>query len=267
MSGFFSSPQTIQTQSGGTSSSTFTPNPAVSGLYSWLANQANTLAGQEVPYFPGQTYVGPSDLTQGGVNSMLQGLGVANRNYSQLSNAADVANNPWVQGMLGVNAQNVGQALKEQWLPAANGSAVAVGSGGLGSSRAGLMNAQAVERASQQLNNANQGTLLNAYQQGLGAQQNALAQTGNMLQYQLAPGQVVEGYQQKALADQLARYQYQYDEPWKRMQNIQGLLSFLSPLGVQQGQKYQSGSEPNPNYQSPFQTIAGLGATIYGAGK
>jgi hypothetical protein len=287
---------TSQTSSPQSNSSTWSPNPSVSSIYDWLARQAQSLGGAQQPYYPGQTYVSPSSLTQQGVSGMQQaagmapgiaqmqqrGLGVANQNYGMLSNAADVANNPYVQGMLGVNNYNTNQQLKNEWLPALTQGAIASGSGGMGSSRAGLAQAQAIGNASQQLSNANANLLYNSYGQGLGAQQTALGQTGSMLQNQMAPantmgwgagvlgqaGQTVEGYQQQALRDQMARYNYGYQQPWTNIGNVGGILQMLQNTGVQQGTGGGTSSSiqtsPNQNYQNPWTQAIGGAITGYG---
>jgi hypothetical protein len=296
-------------------------------MYGFLAGNTQNLMQQPQPFFPGQTYVGPSDPTQQGVNMAMGGmpyyqqgaglygqasgtglgaagnmggvLGTAGGNYGFLSNAADVANNPYVQGQLAANRQQVGQALREEWLPSINSGAQSVSS--LGSTRHGVAQAQAAERAAQQLANTNASTMLNAYGQGLGAQQGALGQTGSMLQNIMAPaqaqawaaqqqgnagallgqggmqaqqaGQAVEGYQRNALQDAMDRYNYQYDQPWQNMQNIQGILQSLYPTGVTTNSSIGQGSttgqntstSPNPNYTSPWQSALGGGLAAYGA--
>lgn len=130
-------------------------------------------------------------------------LGTSGQNFGQLSTAADVANNPWVQGQLGANAQQVGQQLRESWLPAIQQGAA--GGRAMGSSRQGIAQGQGIERAAQQLANTNAATMLGAYGQGLGAQQYALGQTGAMLGAQTAPAQTMfEGGQMMGAAGQQA---------------------------------------------------------------
>lgn len=261
-------------------SQTFTPWGRAQGTYDYMGDlmQQQALAGPQ--------FVGPSDYTQasygygqGANQSLGQAAGmapgiadawgqaagnqsgvsdIARQNYGFLSTAADVANNPYVQGMLGTNSQQVNEQLKESWLPAIQGSAVAAGSGAMGSSRAGLAQGQAVGRASQQLANANSGMMLDAYGKGLGAQQYALGQTGALqdaygasarsLQQQqgawqnaaalqnaqqqnsLGMGQLYEGYQQAA-----------QDAPWKHLQNLGAAQQYLSPLGTLKGDTKASG--------------------------
>lgn len=161
------------------------------GNYSAGANQAM----QGVPMYgqgAGMMMQGTNPMMQGagmmgGAAQNQQGiLGTSGMNYNQLSNAADVANNPWVQNQLAANEQNVTQALTEQWLPQIQQQAV--GGNAVGSSRQGIAQAQGMQRAAGELGRINAATQLNAYQQGLGAQQAALGMTPAMLEAQKQPG-------------------------------------------------------------------------------
>jgi hypothetical protein len=202
------------------------------------------------------------------------------------------------------------------------------------------MRGQAVGDAAGELSRTNASTLLNAYGQGLGAQQTALGQTGAMQQALAAPmgtlgmgasylgqagntvqqglsnlaqnylgagqmsqqalsdlaqnylgagqmsqqgvndltqnynsafnlgnqsvdnmlgyGGAIEGYQDQALRDAMARFGYQYEEPWMRMNNIGGAMGLLAPLGTTNSSGATTGatSGTNPNYQSPFSALA-----------
>ena len=304
---------------GGTSTQqtqgTLTPNAGVAPILGYNAALGQGLMDQPVGYFPGQGYVGPSNLTQGGVDlaaqagnamagtaggfnqagNMIQGaamqgygalpgmMGVNNtamQNYNALSGAADVANNPWVQNQLAANERSAMSSLG-QAMPMVNQGAQGVNQ--LGSSRHGMMQGKAIGDTMGNLMNTNASTMLNAYGQGLGAQQQALGQTGNMLGNLQAPtnwgaqlgqmygqgsqmqqqganalaqggsmlgqaGQTVEGYQQKALDDAMARYQFQFQEPWMRSQNLNQLTNAYAPYGVQTGSG-QGGSEASKGSQ------------------
>jgi len=293
------------------SQSSFVPNSAVSPLYGYMAGIGQQMGQTPTPYFPGVGYVGPSQATMAGVNTgmgamgqysqgaqaaqdaapWMQGLNLASLgNYGFLSNAADVANNPYVQGQLGVNQQQVNKNLYENLIPQINSGAQQVNA--LGSSRQGLMQGRAIGDTSQALANANASTMLNAYGQGLGAQQYALGQTGQMLQNQLAPanaygqagdmlnragqtglnyGGVVEGYQQKALDDAMARWAHQYAEPWDRAGMLGQLLQQggLSALGTNYSNSAGMGAASGPPaaYTSPWMTAAqgAIGGGMLGA--
>ena len=279
----------------GTGASTWTPNAATSPIYSNILENLGVLTTTEVPYYSGQTYVDPSRGTQEGVGMLRQGasdygsaadaysqasdvytpaaqmygqaagaqqgmLGQAGRNYGFLSNAADVANNPYVQAMNANTVSNLNENLYKNVLPQVNAGAMDVNA--LGSSRQGIMQGQAIGDTQSAIADALTDTNLGAYNSGLGAQTSALGQTGAMLQNQTAPaqafesagtalqaggeslatgaglrstgaenllsaGNIVEGYQQTAIDDAVDRYNYQYEERWTRLGNVSDYLTGL----------------------------------------
>jgi len=274
---------------------TFNPNPAATPGYGYLAGSMQNQMDAPVGYFPGQGYIGPSGLTQQGVGMAAQGgqeygqagnmmqnaamsgygavpgmMGVNNQamqNYGFLSNAADVANNPYVQNQLRANSMQAMGTLG-QMMPTVNAGAAGVNS--MGSSRHGLMQGSAISGTMNNLMQQNTGLMTNAYGQGLGAQQAALGMTGAMHQNLGAPanymgqlgqmygqgaglrgqgaqmlgqaGNTVEQYQQQALQDAMNRYAYQYQEPYQRNQNTMEYLNALSPTGVNRGMSTQQGA-------------------------
>jgi hypothetical protein len=256
--------QQIQLPQSNVSFSSLTPNPAAMPGYGWLAGNMQNLMQQPMPYFPGQTYVSPSGLTQQAVDQQKAMMGQAAGNYGFLSNAANVANNPYVQGMMQANERSATDWMQNKALPSIQSGALGVNA--LGSDRMGLAQGTAAAEAQKNLLNQNAQTQMQAYQAGLGAQQGALGQTGNLMQSMLQPGQTVEGYQQAALQDQMNRFNYMFQEPWQRMQNIQGVLGALQPLGVQQGGGMGVGSSVNPNYMSPMQGAFGGAMTGWDLG-
>ncbi len=121
-----------------------------------------------------------------GAQPGMQGLlGAAGQNYGQLSTATDVGNNPHVQAMMDRNAATTTKGFLENVLPKMDSGAIA--SGGLGSSRANLAQGQAAGDTAEALSNTNAQILLDSYGKGLGAQQAALGQTGNMLNNMMMP--------------------------------------------------------------------------------
>ncbi len=267
---------TTETSTSESSLNTFRPWEGAAPGYGFLGGQI-PFQMRPTPFFPGQTYVGPSDATQQGAQGMMDAakgmrplLDTMQSNYGFLSNAADVANNPYVQSMNKTMQQQVNQNLNRNLLPQIQSGAQSVNA--LGSDRMGLAQGQALADTSQALANQVSQNNLTAYGQGLGAQQNALSQTGNMLTNMMAPsqamlgaGQIGEGYQQKALQDAMARFAYQYQEPRSRIGNMSQLLQFLQPLGTQYGQGFGTGTQPNPGYMSPLQMGLGLAGTLGGA--
>lgn len=226
-------PVTYTSQSGGGTSSqtqTFAPWARARPAYGRMADRTNALATQ------GPQYVGPSGYTQQAWNSGAQGaqgmanlLPTAQGNYNFLSNAADVANNPYVQGMLQTNNQQAMDALTRQMLPALQSGAVGVNN--LGSSRLALAQGQAIGDTQRSLQQANNQLMMGAYGQGLGAQQNALGQTGALQQSYLAPSQAYQGIGQSQEAYDQARI----DAPWRHLQNVGAALQYTNPMGVMSG--------------------------------
>ena len=211
---------------------TFTPWDQAAPAYAQMAARTNALAAQDPQYVgPSQQSMEGLQALYGAIPGMNQAGNTALQNYQALSNAADVANNPYVQGMVGANQQSVNKQLTEQWLPALTGSAVGAGSGAMGSSRAGLAQGNAVGNAAQQLGMANTSLLNTAYGQGLNAQQGALNSLGALQQGMMAPaqamaaaGQRMEGYEQNRL-----------NAPWQQLQNVGAALQYTNPLGNLQG--------------------------------
>lgn len=198
------------------SSQWFTPwGPAQVG-YDAIASQMGIQAGL------GPQWVRPSDETNIALASMGALGQTAIKNFNFLSNAADVANNPQVQAMAKANEQQVNQNLQRNMLPALQNAGV--GGGGLGSSRLGLAQGQALGDTSRNLANTNAQMMLGAYGQGLGAQQQALGSLGSLQQSLLMPGQFREGYEQARI-----------NAPWQYMQNMGAATQYLSPLGKQYG--------------------------------
>ena len=216
----------------GETNQTFTPWEQAAPAYGELASRTNALAAQN------PEWVGPSQQTQQGLEALYGAIPGMNQvgntamdNYKFLSQAADVANNPYVQGMVGANQQSVNKQLTEQWLPALAGNAVSAGSGSMGSSRAGLAQGNAVGNAAQQLGQANASLLNTAYGQGLTAQQHALSSLGAVQQGMLMPaqalqaaGQQMEGYEQNRI-----------NAPWQHLQNVGAALQYTNPLGNLRG--------------------------------
>jgi hypothetical protein len=227
------------------SQSSFVPNPMANPLYEYIGGLAQQMGATPTPYFPGQTYVGPSAPTQlgtalemgmvpfglqaaqrvyGGADASQGGYGAANglfgqaagmapgvsnafnnaagaygmgagaqagmlpganSNFAFLSNAANVAENPYVNAQADAMTRRLNQNFREQLLPSINQGANQVNA--LGSSRHALAQAQGSERTQEQLARGLADLYGGAYQSGLGAQQTALGQTGAMLRNQLAP--------------------------------------------------------------------------------
>jgi hypothetical protein len=177
--------QTPQSQNGYSSSiNTMVPNAAAYPLYGYAAGNAYKLATTPRPYYPGQTYVSPSDLTQEGVNTGAEAIPMyksaadmydqaishqvdaaqtGTNNYNFLSNAADIPNNQYVQGMLNQNSQAATDWLQQKALPSIQQGAISVN--GLGNDRLGIAQGTAIGQAQKNLLSQNAATQLSAYGQ------------------------------------------------------------------------------------------------------
>jgi len=98
---------------------------------------------------------------------------------------------------------------------------------------------------------------------------NALGLGRGMVESAYGTGDRARGFQQQALQDAMARYAYQYQEPWSRLGQTANVAGFLQPLGVQYGsganlgESSGIGTGANPNYQSAGQAF--LGGAMSGA--
>ncbi len=111
-------------------------------------------------------------------------------------------------------------------------------------------------------------TNLGAYNTGVNAQIQALQMMPQYMELGTMPGQiyqqagnVYEGYQQKAIDEEMARWDFAQNEPWQRLANASSIFAGAAP--------YASGSSTgvtsNPKSASnPWATGAGLALGAYG---
>lgn len=110
-------------------------------------------------------------------------------------------------------------------------------------------------------------TNLGAYNTGVQAQTNALGMMPEYMNLGLMPGQVyqqagnvVEGYQQKAIDEEKARWDFAQNEPWQRLANLSSIYAGAAPYG--------SSTQTYPGTTSnPWATAAGLGMGALGMYK
>lgn len=168
-------------------------NPAAKSFYG-AAGAFNDAAGAYGAAGQGYQNVAPAynqaaNAVGASAGAQAGAAGTALGNYNFLSNAADVSNNPYVQGQIGANERSVMKNFMESALPQVNQGAQQVNA--LGSSRHGMMQGQAMGDAAESLANTNASTMLSAYGQGLGAQQGALGQLGNLQAGFQRPGEAM----------------------------------------------------------------------------
>ena len=287
---------------GGNSTSTSTvytnadPWSGVQPYLKTLYGNTNALGNQPTQFYPGQTYANMDPLMKQGINSNLgfanqyfpsifnQGL---NSLYGQM-NAMDVGNNPYVQDMNQVAANQFtrasGQAIgdmvgqfRNQVLPSITNDAVAAG--GLGGSRQGVAQGLAIQGLGTNVQNMIQSgqsdlanmyaqTNLGAYGQGLQAANAATGQLPQYTQLGLLPGQIAqqagglyEGYQQKAIDDAVNRWDFYQNEPWQRLSNMNAIYQGATPYAQQSSTSKTQAPQPTT---SPWATAAAAGLGAYG---
>jgi hypothetical protein len=256
----------------------------------------NALGQNPTQFYPGQTWANMDPLMQQGIESNLgfaqnyfptmynQGAGSL---LNQL-NAMDVGNNPYVQDMNQVSANQFTRAsnqaigdmvsqFRSGVLPSITNDAVAAG--GLGGSRQGIAQGLAIQGLGSNVQNMIQSgqtdlanmyaqTNLGAYGQGLQAAGNAVGMMPQYSQLGLMPGQIAqqaggiyEGYQQKAIDDATRRWDFYQNEPWQRLANMNAIYSGATPYAQQSSTT--TASTPGPQ-SSGFANAAAAGLGAYG---
>lgn len=301
-----------------------------------LYANAGSQMGQQLEFYPGQTWVPMSPLTRMGIES---NIGFINDEFPNIYNAGvkgisdlmgtmDVGNNKYVQDMNRALADQMTYAGKQQigrgsqaldrqrtlndyaWQDMLSQGTDAFKNdilasirneanmqGGLGGSRQALAEIGAVDKFGTDLAamyrdrlntsgnaytdygqsvtdmiNQNQMNLGQAIaQQNLGAYMGGMDAVGTALGYLpqqanlgLLPGQVYqqagnifEGYQQKALDEAMARWDFYQNEPWDRMAKAGAIFGGATP--------YASSSTSMPGQKSdPLSTVGGLVSLGYG---
>jgi hypothetical protein len=191
-------------------------------------------------FYPGQTYsplnplqqLGAQEHLAYGTSPQLQGLiGGTQEAYKSMINAPDIMNNPYVQNLTDVTAGRIGEQLREQVMPSIR--AGAIGRGQSGSSRHGIAEALAAKSGQQAIADATAQQLSGAYGQGLTQQARGMAFTPQTMGLGFGPaaaitsvGDKYRGETQKALQEDILRWQFAKEAPWedlgKYQQFIQG---------------------------------------------
>jgi len=251
--------------SGPKTTTTNTSNTPWSGIQGPLYNlYANTESLQQKEFFPGQSFIPRNEWEHAADEQRLGNalyrmpgqIGQAQDAWGGLLGAMDVGNNPYVNNMMDVNAQNVTDAFQRNILPSISDEFQT--GGGLGSNRYQIAQGLAAEGATKALAQANAQTQMDAYGKGLEAQKYALGYAPQMLSLGNEPGNIMEFYGQglrddetKMLMDDMARFEQAQQAPFD-------LLDFQNRM-LQGGMNFgtQTSTGANPNYRSPLQTALG----------
>lgn len=231
-------------------------DPMLKPFVQYGLNEAVDLYKSGVPnYYPGQTYISPSQQTQAALqaqqNRALQGnplLPAAQQQQQSVIGGQYLANNPFFNQALA----GAGQAATSQYFDAINQAQS-------GASQAGRYGSGAQEnlfnRAGTSLANSLANTAGNlAYQNygaergrqeaaAAGAPQLAMADYADIAQLGQA-GQTAEDYQQAALQGDIARYDFEQNLPYQKLSNLLGAV-YGAPAGsvVQSSQQGSSGGK------------------------
>ncbi len=200
------------------------------------------LLDQPFQFYPEQRYAGLQPLQEealGMQEEYARGLGgmvdPSMSAWQSMLSAPDAANNPFVQAMIGEQANVLNRNLTENLLPAIQSGAI--GAGQLGGSREGVASGIAMRGTQDALARAAAQTQLDAYGKGLAQQQYGLGATPSMVGLGQIPAQMLAGIgdirrgeAQREIDEDIARFEFEQREPWDRMSQ------WVSP--------YQSMSQP-----------------------
>lgn len=232
--------------------------PYIMDVYSQAQQQANT----PQQFYPGQTYANLSDPTMQTLRDITAQAGQGHPLVDTAANYATQAaagsylgqNNPYLSGI----QQSLGDNIQQQLGSRFAGAGRSIGS------------PAETQTFSRDLANASAPYLYQNYGQERGLQQQAamalpsIQQTGQGLDYQnLAAlqgvGNVFDQQNQKAIQDQMARWDFAQQEPQQRLTNYANMLGVGTPFtsSAQKGSQQQQ--------MGPMQW-AGLGLGTLGAG-
>jgi hypothetical protein len=247
-------------------------DPTIQPFLSYGLGEAQRLYGTGGPqYYPGQTYVAPSQTTQSGLQALeqraMQGSPLVGQAQQQIGSTISgnyLSGNPFFQGAFAPAAQ----AATQQFQTAIGdiGSAASK-AGRYGSGAMGTLQDRASGQLAQQLSNTAGQLAYQNYADERGRQQAATMAAPGFAQadYQdiqnlLAAGQAREGYTGQQLQSDIARFNFQQQAP---QQNLATFLSSVygNPMATLKSQT-QTGSADTSNLQNLL-GMAAVGGGLY----
>lgn len=244
-------------------------DPTIQPFLSYGLGEAQRLYQTGGPqYYPGQTYVGPSQTTQTGLQALeqraMQGSPLVGQAQQQLQGTIGgqyLSGNPFFQGAFAPAAQ----AATQQFQTAIGDiSSAASKAGRYGSGAMGTLQDRASGQLAQQLSNTAGQLAYQNYADERARQQAATMAAPAMAQadYQdiqnlLSAGQAREGYTGQQLQSDIARFNFQQQAP---QQNLATFLSSVygNPMATLKSQT-QSGTADTSGLQNLLGTAATLG--------
>lgn len=214
-------------------------------------------------YFPGYTVAGENQYETGAFDAAAGAAGniqsgqlpmVRDANQFGLNFVQDIPNNQVVQDATQAAINPVQQRLERQILPGLDSSAAMAGQ--VGSSRHGVVQANALNDFSRAALDATANIQNNALGQGMNMFSNTLAQQPAIAGMESAPANILDaagqrrrGLDQQNINAQIQRHNFQYDEPLDRMQQYRDLITgnyggsaTVSQPGISDGQAFLGGA-------------------------
>ncbi len=235
-------------------------------------NRMYGLMDRPFQFFPGQTYADMDPLQQEALQQQeayARGMGgmvdPAMQAWQSTLTAPDVANNQYVQAMLGQQADLLNRNLFENLIPEAEMGAIAAGQ--FGGSRQGIAEGIAMRGTQEALARQAASTQMDAYLAGLGQQRYGISAAPGMASFGMTPstilsdvGAVQRSEAQRAIDEEMARFQFAQEEPWRRLERFAGTYFPAS-------EPYSTTTTEQQYTPSAFQVgsqLAGLGMSGYG---
>lgn len=206
-----------------------------------LLARIKAMGGTPMEMFPDQMYAGmdPAQMQAldmrrdfaGGMGQQITDPTMGA--WQQSLSAPDVANNPYVQGMIGANERSLNRNFQEM-MPGIDATMLGVNER-LGGSGQGVAQGVAARGTQEALANANAGMMMDAYGQGLDQQKFAMGAAPGMAGLGLMPSDITMGIgdieraeAQKGLSEDIARFNFGQQEPLQRLQNELNLSQGLT---------------------------------------
>ena len=230
-----------------------------------LEESARLYQNPDTPqYFPGQTYVGPSQQTQAALAAAQQRATMGNPLVPAAQQAAQqtiqggfLGGNPFFEGAFRGATAGAQTAYQDATQAALSNASRAgrYGSGAMGTAldRAGGVFANALTNTAGQLAYQNYADERGRQQAMIGAAPGLAGADYTDINQLLQTGQAAEGYQEAAMADAVNRFNFQQQAPYMKLQSyLSG--AYGAPSGMQQ---------TTPVYRNQMGNV--LGGAIAGA--
>lgn len=248
-------------------------DPTIQPFLSYGLGEAQRLYQAGGPqYYPGQTYVSPSQTTQAGLQALetraMQGSPLVGQAQSQLAGTIGgqyLSGNPFFQGAFAPAAQAATTQFKQAIGDIGSAASKA---GRYGSGAMGTLQDRASGQLAQQLSNTAGQLAYQNYADERARQQAATMAAPAMAQadYQdiqnlLAAGQAREGYTGQQLQSDIARFNFMQNAPQ------QNLATFLSSVYGNPMATLKSQTQTGTADTSTLQNVLGTAATLGGLYK